>query len=310
MFADTPGKLGATTMFAAPPNDTTLLTLTGDVNGDGNLDLVTGGSSAFTTSLGRGDGTFSDEFQATPAYFENRPPFAALVDLDHDGHLDLLWSRQVLFTGASQAYMAALGNGDGTFRVTYSQSVPGSFYGAIMIPPADFNGDGYVDFAAHYGSAFSVGTFIDVYLYNPASAGTFTASYRYVYPSDASPFNSSAIANTLTRGDFDNDGIVDLLAVATKNGTNPYRINLFKGRGDGTFDDPIVQPIFQINADPNLNTPLWTDSGDINRDGQLDFVLASSYGNQSVFLEMAMAVFNRPSNTPMVSRSVARVVFS
>ena len=295
LFAETPGVLAAPRALSLPSEvSATVTTITGDVNNDGNLDLLIGAGDRFSTRLGTGDGTFGPVFPATQSFYANDPHYATLVDLDHDGLLDLLWSRIQLYQGASQAYMAALGNGDGTFRVTFNLSVPDVFYGAKLIPTADFNGDGYVDFVAYFGSAFAVGTGIDVYLYNPSVPGTFTASYRYIYPGDSNGFNGSAINNTLTRGDFDGDGIIDLLAVGKKIGNYSNRINFFKGKGNGTFEEPTSADIFLTNTDSLLVEPSWTDSGDVNNDGKLDFVLASAYSSQAVFLGNGDGTFQTP----------------
>ncbi len=295
LFAGRPGVLEAPVALPGVPGASSVFnTITGDVNNDGILDLLLGAGDRFSTRLGNGDGTFGPQFPATPSFYANDPHYAALVDLDHDGFLDLLWARMQLYQGADQGYMAALGNGDGTFRVTFNLRAPDSFYGATLIPPADFNGDGYVDFAAYFGSAFAIGTTIDVYLYNPDVPGTFTASYRYIYPGDASGFNGSAINNTLTRGDFDGDGIVDLLAVAKRTGPYQNRIQFFKGKGDGKFDQPTSADIFLTNTEPSVVEPAWSDSGDLNHDGKRDFVLVSAYGNQSVFLGNGDGTFRSP----------------
>ncbi len=295
LYAESPGVLAAPRALPGQPNtSSTVISLTGDVNNDGIVDLVIGAGDRFSTRRGNSDGTFGAPYPATDSQYANDPHYAALVDLDHDGILDLLWSRIQFYQGASQGYMAALGNGDGTFRTTFNLSAPGSFYGGYMIPPADFNGDGYVDFAAHFGSAFAVGTAIDVYLYNPAVPGTFTASYRYLYPGDANGYNASAINYTLTRGDFDGDGHVDLLSVAKKVADYQNRINFFKGKGDGTFEEPTSANIFLTNTEPSVVEPRWTESGDLNHDGKLDFVLVSAYGNQSVFLGNGDGTFAIP----------------
>ncbi|CAN5612751.1 hypothetical protein BH11PLA2_BH11PLA2_40530 [soil metagenome] len=294
LYADTPGKFAAA--YEIRTTNQAFINIVGDVNNDGNPDVLIGDGGRFYTRLGNGDGTFGELFPATQSRYANDPHAAFLVDLDHDGVLDLLWGRMHGYQGANQAYMAALGNGDGTFRITFDLSALGSFYGGTMIAPQDYNQDGYQDFAAYFGSAFAVGTAIDVYLYNPAVPGTFTAAYRYLYTGDTNPFNGSAISNTLQAGDFDGDSIIDLLSVPTRTdgNTHPHRIHFFHGKGDGTFNDPIETPIYQVNVDGRVIVPMTTAVGDINNDGKLDFALEGAYNHLGIFLGNGDGTFQTP----------------
>lgn len=107
---------------------------TGDLDGDGNLDLVfTIFSSNFVViEYGKGDGTFSTPVQI-PTHTQE--PFVAVGDMNHDGIDDL-----VLSGGAAVTVMLA--NGDRTFQ-------PGIDFAAGPAPGkpviADLNGDFYPD---------------------------------------------------------------------------------------------------------------------------------------------------------------------
>ena len=65
----------------------------GDLDGDGDLDLVTSAlvSNAFTIFLGNGDGTFGKASQIDTALDEGAV-HSSLGDLDGDGDLDLVTS--------------------------------------------------------------------------------------------------------------------------------------------------------------------------------------------------------------------------
>jgi hypothetical protein len=80
-------------------------------------------------------------------------------------------------------------------------------------------------------------------------------------------------AVSVTTGDFNGDGILDL-AVADA-GSNA--ITVLKGNGDGTFT--------QVNGQPSLLAPSnMVASYDFNGDGKLDLVFSSSSNNLSVYL--------------------------
>jgi len=78
-----------------------------------------------------------------------------------------------------------------------------------------------------------------------------------------------------TFGDFNNDGILDVV-VGTRNRDGSGDIEIYLGKGDGTFTGPVttksVTRVEQLVA------------GDFNRDGKLDLAVADSMGNVSIFL--------------------------
>ena len=106
----------------------------GDVNNDGNLDLVVTTSSAVVILTGAGDGTFQ---QATFP-IDSGASSVALADLDGDGKTDLVIAHNM----GDMSYL--LGNGDGTFQSeTHFPGGASPAWTAI----ADFNGDGKPDLA-------------------------------------------------------------------------------------------------------------------------------------------------------------------
>ena len=74
-------------------DELTVHTSLGDLDGDGDLDLVTSawGSEAFTVLLGRGDGTFGPGSQIDTE-LDDGAAHISLGDLDGDGDLDLITS--------------------------------------------------------------------------------------------------------------------------------------------------------------------------------------------------------------------------
>jgi VCBS repeat protein/HYDIN/CFA65/VesB family protein/IPT/TIG domain-containing protein len=133
-FGNGDGTFGTPTEYPAPAVG--LVVLTGDVNGDGKLDLVTDGGWVL---LGNGDGTFD-----TPSGPAFSPMFLPqLVDINADGKLDVVGSAYNLgaLRGVNST-LVSLGNGDGTFQSPVAQEIS---WGNGGVGWGDFNGDGKLD---------------------------------------------------------------------------------------------------------------------------------------------------------------------
>jgi hypothetical protein len=107
----------------------------GDVNGDGNLDIITGnnGDASASVLLGNGNGTFQG--QQTFATGSN-PRAVTLGDVNGDGNLDIITAN---FSDNNASVL--LGNGNGTFQnqATFATNRPYS------VTLGDVNGDGRLD---------------------------------------------------------------------------------------------------------------------------------------------------------------------
>lgn len=111
-----------------------------DLNGDGNLDVVTAScawlacaNGAVGVLLGNGDGTF----QPVALYESGVDQAAAIFDADRDGKLDIV-------AVVNGAVLVMLGNGDGTFSPNASFPVSP---GADSLAVSDLNGDHAPDLA-------------------------------------------------------------------------------------------------------------------------------------------------------------------
>ncbi len=173
-----------------------------------------------------------------------------VADINGDGISDL-----VALGGSGLTVL--LGNGDGTFRTLGTP---------LIISPLDFsigyfNGDGRPDVAV-------LGTGIDVFLSN--GDGTFQAKMT---TATGLPFG------TLTQGDFNNDGQLDL-AVA-----NPAGVAVLLGNGDGTFAPPVSYS--------TTGGAGYIATGDLNGDGVTDLV-ATNAGGLFVLLGKGDGTFAAP----------------
>lgn len=120
----------------------------GDLDGDGELDLITVSTTSSTINirLGNGDGTFSDAL----SYTAPSPTEVTLGDLDDDGFLDIVVASEPPQTAECVAFGSCAGvsvllnDGDGTFGLANTTPVP---YAArvVGLDAGDFNADGHDD---------------------------------------------------------------------------------------------------------------------------------------------------------------------
>jgi len=105
-----------------------------DINGDGNMDIIT--PRQLAVLLGNGDGTFQNAISKGSFVFGKQ---VVVADFNSDGKQDVALGF-LGFSAKGTAVMA--GNGDGTFQ---QPLVTLPLFGATSV--ADFNGDGKTDVA-------------------------------------------------------------------------------------------------------------------------------------------------------------------
>jgi hypothetical protein len=193
------------------------------IDGDNNLDVVTGNTIDHTVTvlMGNGDGSFQPKVNYSGCVTGNAMKIL-LADFNRDGNIDIALGCSDNTNGG---LVILLGNGGGKFQSPVSYP-SGDVAGLAM---GDFNGDGVLDIVVTDHKQKDVTIFIG------NGDGTFKAG--------AIAESTQTAANDVVVADFDGDGNDDLaFAVNASNSSNNIWSDLYvaSGKGDGTFNTPVL----------------------------------------------------------------------
>ena len=234
-----------------------------DINGDGHMDIIAANNTSSTQGgiqvwLGDGKGNWPVESGPTISgnYMDVLP-----VDLNHDGHLDLIGAGWGIY-GALRVWL-----GDGTGNWSSAQQLEkGSFYGLRI---GDLNQDGNFDiFAGSYQNGIRIfagggrGDFTA--LTTPDDYIRYKAEPKTVTEIDVPVPKKSRSYWTALAMDLDKDGWVDIVAGSL----DSEGIQAWRNRGDGRWSR--FDGLF-----PTTGTFYEMTIGDLDGDNQMDLCAAS-----------------------------------
>ena len=257
-------------------SDSTLSIAVGDVDGDGDLDVVAGNgvehNAGIPDRLYLNNGTanpFANVNGTNISSDSDRIRSIALGDVDGDGHLDVVTGNldtADFFHGHNRLY---LNNGSSTSFVNVEGvNITNDSYRTFSIALGDVNGDGHLDVVAGNKSSQPNRLYL-----NNGTANPFANVEGINITTDLDNTYSIAL------GDVDGDGDLDVVA---GNFFQPNRLYLNNGTAN---------PFANVNGANISPDSDGTDSialGDADGDGDLD-VVAGNWGDNRFYLNNGTA---------------------
>jgi hypothetical protein len=236
----------------------------GDVNGDGNPDLVLAAGNTIGILLGNGDGTFQ-----TPVPLNYFADSVALADVNGDGNLDIVATTEGGQGNGDGTVEVLLGNGNGTFQPPRTYDAGG--YDTVAIAVADLVGDGSLDLVVANVGSSSVGVLLG------DGHGNFGVAVSYA----SGGYNDYSVAI----GDVNGDGYPDLVVANQFECSSCYNggVSVLLANGDGTFQTA-------VSYDSGGTYARSVAVADLSANGKLDVVVANAFYSNDFRKDGAVSV--------------------
>jgi hypothetical protein len=232
---------------------------TADFSGDGLPDMVTSDGLVWLNTTSGGAISYSQ----SPSLDVTASVTAA--DVNGDGKPDLIEAP-----GSNQVEVLINTTQPGDSSISFAPAVYfDTGNGTVMVTTADVNADGMPDLVL----ACSADNTVEVLL-NTTTPGDTTVTF-----SNFSSFAAGTNLRWIATGDFNGDGLTDIVALNDWDDTVSVMLNTTSVGGN--VPGFIAQQVFDVGNWPNMVT-----TADVNGDGKADIVVANNGENElSVLLD-------------------------
>jgi formylmethanofuran dehydrogenase subunit C len=250
----------------------------GDFNFDGKTDVAVLGGGLAKVFLFYNDGSIPVTSATADVIITGFGIPAALAsgDFNADGRVDLaigdVWQSSGDFTGKTYLFYndGSIPTTAGTADLTITGETTSNYFG-ISIASGDFNADSKTDLAVG-ARAYSSSTGRTYIFYNDGSISTTAATADVIITGEAT---SSYFGFSLTSGDFNADGRVDLAVGAPVYSSNAGRTYIFYNDGSIPTTAASADVIIPGSTGGQSYFGWSLTSGDFDADGKVDLGVGS-----------------------------------
>ena len=189
---------------------------------------------------------------------------AVMEDFDRDGHLDIMASSW----GLLDQLRYFRNRGDGTFADLTDAAGLTGVTGGLNAKQADYDNDGYRDLLILRGAWLNRPPATDGGRH-PNSLLKNHGGSHFDDVTEPAGLLTYHPTQTAAWGDYDNDGWLDLFVGNESFGDRRHACELFRNRGDGTFEDVAAATGMAIEG--YVKAVVW---GDYDNDGRLDLYVS------------------------------------
>jgi hypothetical protein len=234
--------------------------IAGDLDGDGDLDLVVLRNQWHLSALvNDGSASFTSVDYGTGVYNEDYGDLA-LVDLDHDGHLDLVTTATLPAYETGGDVHVRLNDGTGAFGERTIVRGPGGPRSEVAT--GDIDGDGHPDVVV---AADTLGAFV---VYQGDGTGSLAGGVTHALPSNFVPQSIAVF-------DADGDGVDDVVTGGSLGEPGEAALVVTLADGTGGFAPPAT-----YTSDAGALGAFAVGSADVDGDGTVDLVAGNGTPEQ------------------------------
>jgi hypothetical protein len=291
MLGSGDGTFGSSSLILSPEpagnGNTPEVVTAGDINNDGNLDLVVSHRVGLSIDIlqGRGDGAFSNS--GSIQLSKGKIDSLTLRDLNNDGNADLVATIPPDLTERKGLVVIAINLGNAAFgEAVYYNPDPDNINGRTstrMLGVTDISGDGRTDLILSTSDISSNNQSIRIVEGQGNGAFNFKVDAVVKFP----------VNTVVGLYDANADNRLDIVAIYSDN----KKASVQLGHGDGTFDNPLVS---SLHEQSNKKLDLF-DVRDFNIDGKPDLAIKNIEIEDGIWITRGISIYIGKGNGTFAS---------